>query len=85
MTQEYIIVSKTAIEERINQLKPTLLFTNRHEGEIKALENILSQSTPLIPEIEKAFEAGEKYWLYSEQVSLRGNKQDYISNLKLDI
>ena len=82
MTQEYIIVSKTAIEERINQLKPTLLFTNKHEGEIKALENILSQSTSLIPEIEKAFDAGEKY---GEQVSLRGNKQEYISNLKLNI
>jgi hypothetical protein len=47
--------------------------------EIKILKQILSQSVPLIPEIEKAFGAGCrcKDWI--------DGRQNYISNLKLDI
>ncbi len=56
--------------------------------ELNTLKEILSQSTPLIPEIEKAFDEG----FNSEEEVYKGNstgkiigKQDYISNLKLDI
>ena len=43
------------------------------------LKELLSQSTPLIPEIEKAFDAG----MYQD--ADYQYKQDYISNLKLDL
>ena len=51
--------------------------------EIKILKQNLSQSTPLIPEIEKAYIAGEqsRYSRIGEAVL----QQDYITNLKLDI
>lgn len=49
------------------------------EHEIKILKQILSQSVPLIPEIEKAFGAGCRCedWI--------DGRQDYIANLKLNI
>ena len=51
--------------------------------ESKSLKQILSQSTPLIPEIEKAYEAGK----LDEELSktFDNPKGRYISNLKLDI
>ena len=51
-------------------------------SEIKALKQILSQSTPLIPEIEKAFDEGAGYLDITLPVEC---KKEYISNLKLDI
>jgi hypothetical protein len=56
MKDEYIIINKTAIQKRIEELKfqrerepdnNTQSFLN---GKIKQLKQILSQSTPLIPE-----------------------------------
>ena len=103
MESEYIIVNKTAIQKRIEELKKE--YSQKTEinddqwcsiiaGQIIALKQILSQSTPLIPEIEKAFDAkqfeeykeisfdgGENY----ETVITIKEKQEYISNLKLDI
>jgi len=95
--EEYIIISKTAIEKKIQELELTyknLHFTSRNtigsmfEYKINLLQQILSQSTPLIPEIEKAFDEG----FNSEEEIYKGNptgkiigKEDYISNLKLDI
>lgn len=76
MEDKYIIVNKTAIlkriEESANKLSPTHIL----------LKEILSQSTPLIPEIEKAFDEG---FDYREGHHKSLSKQDYISNLKLDI
>ncbi len=46
------------------------------------IREILSQSTPLIPEIEKAFDAGK---LNNQFPFSCLNKEEYISNLKLDI
>lgn len=89
---EYIIINKTATQKRIEELEKQ--FKTPHIGNINRVEElkqILSQSTPLIPEIEKAWEHGytRGYNLACcESVNsecLTPNKQDYISNLKLDI
>jgi wobble nucleotide-excising tRNase len=98
MESEYIIVNKTDIQKRIEELEYKIqndgLFPQEiqhFKGQIKALNDILSQSTPLIPEIEKSWEHGyaRGYNLACcEEVNsdcLTPNKQDYISNLKLDI
>lgn len=82
MKDEYIIINKTAILKRIEELKPISEYNERvgeydSEGEIiSELEYILSQSIPLIPEIQKALETGREDTIEYE---------DYISNLKLDI
>jgi hypothetical protein len=114
--QEYIIVNKAAIQKRIEELEKEMFFLNWNAkdayediGKLSAYKKILSQSTHLIPEIEKAFDVGvtsvilkidneedntvgyskgfitkktgESVELYPrEQI-----KQDYITNLKLDI
>lgn len=76
MNKEYVIIDKTVIQKRIERLgKLSKKFYFRegideYDFAKEELEGVLSQSTPLIPEIEKAFDAG---------------KQAYISNLKLDI
>jgi hypothetical protein len=49
---------------------------------IRELKQILSQSTPLIPEIEKAYFEGECYGIGTDACI---TKEDYILNLKLDI
>jgi hypothetical protein len=96
-TEEYIIISKTTIQKRIEELESKIIPNPNFDSEIDShnllfitkqneLNKILSQSTPLIPEIEKAFDAGRKlsdksqlytpdfYWI----------KEEYISQLKLD-
>jgi len=81
MNQEYIIIDKTAIQKRIEDLEE--LNTEPAIGGIMVLKQILSQSTPLIPEIEKAYNAGK---LHNELSITFDNPQGrYISNLKLDI
>ena len=87
---EYIIINKTAIQKRIEELESKIDPNDKksnpiwwqHKGqliekEINTLKQILSQSTPLIPEIEKA--------LYAKGAWFEDEVQDYISNLKLDI
>ena len=53
----------------------------------KLYKKLLSKSTPLIPEIENAFNAGGAYTLgsHKEFTQTYPSKQDYITNLKLDI
>jgi len=51
-------------------------------NEKRLLQSILKQSTPLIPVIEGAFESG---WDGKGEFWLDKKKQDYLSNLKLDI
>lgn len=85
MNNEYIIVNKTAIEKRIEELEWCLgnipeSYIPKHEAQIYALKQILSQSLPLIPEIEKAYTAGMEF--IGED---KGSPDEYISNLKLDI
>ena len=102
MKDEYIIINKTAIQKRIEELerlykgceKPSIQGTLYYQLNIE-LKKILSQSTPLIPEIEKAFTKGERYGWDSqksignidemrEKIKLQ-SLDNYITNLKLDI
>lgn len=86
---KYIIIDAESIQKRIEELEKEevsefspgrRLWVN---SAIKNLKEVLSQSTPLIPEIEKAFDVGSERGEYGEGNA--NNKQDYISNLKLDI
>ena len=75
---EYIIINKTAILKRIEELEKgneSMWWKERD-----SLKQILSQSTPLIPEIEKAFGLGAANNAIGEP-----SLSDYITNLKLDI
>lgn len=95
--EEYIIINKTAIQKKINVLKRSLLISETNNdtiragietSEIKQLEWCLSQSTPLIPEIEKAFNASKITTGMNQRNQFAykyKNSHDYISNLKLDI
>ena len=91
---EYIIINKTAIQKRIEELKEGLMLSAKGTvaqgillGSIAQLEQILSQSTPLIPEIEKAytkaFSEGIVFGMHTEYKYK--TTEDYIANLKLDI
>ena len=65
MKDEYIIISKKAVQKELSRLKqqrnvePDNYTQSYINGKIKQLEWVLSQSTPLIPEIEKAFDEGQ--------------------------
>lgn len=92
---QYIIISKTALEKRIEQLEkqiPEYKYEDYYEiliQERDTLKDILHQSIPLLPEIEKAFDAGIEYGFYAAyNGDSEGDIQDnetYIRNLKLDI
>jgi len=84
---KYVIIDAEAIQKRIEELEkeynqePEEHMKDWFLGQIEALKQILSQSTPLIPEIEKAFDLG----FSTPESCYKEDKQDYISNLKLDI
>ena len=79
MKDEYIIINKTRIEKRIEELEK--IGSEQAWGAKIAFKEILSQSTPLQPELEKAFDAG----VLTLGHFVEEEKQDYFSNLKLDI
>lgn len=100
MKNEYIIINRTTFEKRIEELEgnyKNLDFAGKNtigkmvEYEINLLKQILSQSTPLIPEIEKGISHGlsiclnKKDWAYGISGSVKQDIKNYISNLKLDI
>lgn len=97
MNNEYIIVNKTTLEKRIEELikeansGKTIPSVNSQMAEslIKFKEYLLSQSTALIPQIEKAYNTGTNYGIYLQGGSYDHNDnidiEDYISKLKLDI
>lgn len=94
MKDEYVIINKTAIQKRIEELKESLATSEAHNDkirasietfEIKQLEWCLSQSTPLIPEIEKAYEDAINRGNDISSETSNSLTQEYISNLKLDI
>lgn len=101
MKEDYIIINKTAIQKRIEKLSIEKNQLQSAENrlvelvELATLKKLLSQSTPLIPEIEKAFDAGRTVknykgeWkeTFSDIMTSAKYKEskDYISNLKLDI
>ena len=90
---EYIIVNKAAIQKRIEELEKAQKENPLTEAiwafAKQELKKVLSQSTPLIPEIEKAHNTGRNYGCYLQGGSYDPNdnidSEDYISNLKLDI
>ena len=81
---KYVIIDREFIEKRIQELE------KGNEGlwwkERDTLKQILSQSTPLIPEIEKSFLAGhDSARLKSSEKgngTFRFDREEYISNLK---
>lgn len=96
MKDKYIIINKLTLEKRIEELETKKLqnpysayHTQPLQVEINTLKQILSQSTPLIPEIEKAIEYGMLEGSGAELSEITDevteHQQDYISNLKLDI
>ena len=92
--EEYIIINKTAIQKRIEELESKIIPNPNFDSEIDShnllfiakqneLNKILSKSTPLIPEIEKAFISGcQSERRFTKRID---EIKDYISNLKLDI
>lgn len=71
MSEEYIIINKTAIQKRIEELKYQRelagnLFEDREYNlnhismELRMLEQFLSQSSPLTPELEKVWNAARE-------------------------
>ena len=86
MKDEYTIINKTAIQKRIDNLD-LIINNGKPSGsdyiELKLLKQILSQSTPLIPVIDRAYDAGK----LDKDLSLMfdNSKARYISNLKLEI
>jgi hypothetical protein len=91
MNNEYIIVDRTKILKRIEELESKLIPNPNNDFSIdsynllyiakqNALHEFLSNSRPLIPEIEKAYIAGMEF--IGED---KGSPNEYISNLKIDL
>jgi len=104
MKDEYIIINRTVLEKRIKELETieAELISKRMSysstrAKIDELISLLSQSIPLIPEIEKAIQFGkdiqrENTFLnnfdgvsYIDYHDTTTETYEYISNLKLDI
>lgn len=95
--EEYVIINRTKIEEKIKELKNQRDNEHkkghnksalRYENMILELKQILSESTPLIPEIEKSIDKGYDFArqnLYKADNTLQPKVKEYITNLKLDI
>lgn len=98
---EYIIINKSSIQKRIEEWEieleecykaPVGKFNSDYvstlQQAITTAREILSQSTPLIPEIGKAIDKGYEFAkasLYSSDGTLQPAVLNYITNLKLDI
>lgn len=91
MKDEYIIINKKAIQKRIEECNKYLSFVNKehdtpYQKEIDVLQSILSQSVPLIPELQKTWNTA-----YIDAMSIDEETykplffEDYIANLKLNI
>jgi len=99
--EEYIIINKTAIQKRIEELEIEISYHHKKKEHLVCkelsrikleLEELLSQSTPLIPENIKPLQelVDEGYDPYDSAHHLQVQEmlkviQDYISKLKLDI
>lgn len=94
-TEQYGIINITAIQKRIEEWELELQecfkapvgefnsdYVSTLQQAILTAREILSQSKPLIPEIEKAFDEGISYLDTTLPIEC---KQEYISNLKLNI
>ena len=83
--KKYVIINKTELLKEIEEWKNK--YGNEDTPSSSAanilLNKTLSRSTPLIPEIEKAFDAGHR--ICKGGFMYIPSKRDYITNLKLDI
>ena len=80
---EYIVVNKTDIQKEKEELKKLInKYIGYAEQEIyDKIDELCSQSTPLIPEIEKAYS-----WGYTHcEDGCEQDVNDCTSNLKLEI
>lgn len=90
MNNKYVIINETEWLKVMEELETKRLknpysayYTQPLDVEINTLKQVLSKGVPLIPVVERAFDAGQKHnKLFPFSCE---NKQDYISNLKLDI
>ena len=99
---KYIVINSEDIQKRIKELeKSDEFFSQGSFGEHKILKQILSNSKPLTPIIEDAFDESRRQHSWAgghiygvgecgqEEEDLTDfkyvTKQDYINNLKLDI
>ena len=111
MNNEYVIINKTELEAKIAETRIVALELDTVERHRRSKDwdwnhlvnntkqelykELLSKSTPLIPEIEKAFDAGRtvknykgewKEAYHDDMTSAKYEEsKDYITNLKLDI
>lgn len=99
MKDEHIIVNKTLLLQIMeDNNKPKYHFdgyyvSDAQSAKVDLIEELLEKSTLLIPELEKAFDEGKSVGIMSYQpqghtldVELYNErKQNYISNLKLEI
>jgi hypothetical protein len=83
MNDKYIIISKIDIEKRIKKLLRNNYRAFSEHVELDILREILSESTPLIPEISKAYDAGKLDKKLS--LSFDNPKSRYLNSLKLKI
>ena len=91
---KYVIINKSKLLKRIedleNAISKCILPEQQHlkdlfEQELEIKTQILSQSTPLIPEVEKLIVMSSISNIDFLPDRVEKIKQDYISNLKLDI
>lgn len=97
MKDEYIIINRTTIKKELEEVENNYFKVkgtdnaDEHflDGRRTSLKNILSQSTPLIPVIEDAFDEGGVAHTNSQDsrhpTTFKQDKQEYISNLKFNI
>ena len=83
MNNKYAIINIETIQKRIEELESIIKIAEPDfkcvlVAEQVALVQILIQSTPFIPEIEKAFESVRPYVGFND---LEDVMQDYINNL----
>ena len=82
--KNYVIIDADTIQKRIEELEKEI-DDKKIDVEVQRLikhelKQILSNSAPIIPEIEKAYTAGMEF--IGED---KGSPDEYISNLKLDV
>lgn len=90
MKDGYIIINKTALQNRIDELEKAILLCKPEQQLIKDFleqelfirREILSQSTPLIPELEKTFEAARERIKHPDWDYIYEEFEEYISNLE---
>ena len=90
----YIIIDADKIQQRIDELikesnlgkSIPSINSQMAESLIKFKQELLSNSTPLIPEIEKAMDAGmlRGFACGNSEKFFDNEKEDYISQLKIN-